>query len=81
MVKIDFSFETRYGMFRDALHLPDDHGLCPDQIAAMQQERMKSWLDALDNPPAPKAEIVELDGVRYEKVCNDGKIILTPVGA
>lgn len=80
MVKIDFSFETRYGTYRDALHLPDGHGLTPEQIAALQRKRMESWLDALDNPPAPEPEILELDGVRYEKVAIDGKIILSPVG-
>ena len=25
MIKIDFEFDTPYGVFRDALHLPDDH--------------------------------------------------------
>jgi hypothetical protein len=68
MIKIDFEFDTRHGKFRDALHLPEDHGFSQEQIAAMQQERLDNWLFAVENPPAPEPETVEIDGVTYEKV-------------
>lgn len=50
MVKIDFEFESTYGVFRDALHLPDDHGLSDAEIQAMKQHRFDNWC-AIVNPP------------------------------
>jgi hypothetical protein len=79
MVKIDFEFATTYGVFRDALYLPEDHTFTDDQIAAMKQERLDNWLFAVENPPAPEPETVEIDGVTYERVEIDGQIMLKPV--
>jgi hypothetical protein len=56
MMKIDFEFQTPYGVFRDALHLPEDHGLSQEQIEAMQQERLDNWLFAVENPPEAVSE-------------------------
>jgi hypothetical protein len=78
-IKIDFEFTTPYGKFRDALHLPDNHGLSQEQIAAMQQERLANWLFAVENPPEPEPETVEIGDVTYEKVEVDGQIVLKPV--
>ena len=55
-IKIIFEFETPYGVFRDALHLPEDHGLSQEQIAALQQERLDNWLFAVENPPEAVSE-------------------------
>ena len=44
MIKIDFEFDTPYGLFRDALHLQDDHGLSDAEIDAMKQQRVDNWL-------------------------------------
>jgi hypothetical protein len=55
-IKIIFEFETPYGVFRDALHLPEDHGLSQEQITAMQQERLDNWLFAVENPPEAVSE-------------------------
>ena len=52
-MKIDFSFETKYGRFGDALHLPDDHGLTDDEIEAMKQQRLTNWLAIIENPGEP----------------------------
>ena len=49
-MKIDFSFETKYGRFADALHLPDDHGLTDDEIEAMKQQRLVNWLAIIEAP-------------------------------
>ena len=49
MVKIDFEFDSPYGVFRDALHLPDDHGLSDDEIQALKQQRFDNWI-AIVNP-------------------------------
>jgi hypothetical protein len=58
-MKIDFEFTTPYGVFCDALHLPDDHMFTDEQIAAMKQERLDNWLFTIENPPEPK--IVEAE--------------------
>ena len=48
MVKIDFEIETKYGTYRDALHLEDDHGLSEEQIEAMKQQRADNWVTHID---------------------------------
>jgi hypothetical protein len=52
MVKIDFSYQSQYGTFADALHLPDDHGLTQDEINAMQQQRFDNWIAIITAPPS-----------------------------
>lgn len=52
MVKIDFEFESKYGVFRDALHLPEDHGMTDEQIDAMKQQRFDNWIAIIEAPPA-----------------------------
>ena len=44
MIKIDFEFDSQYGVFRDALHLPDDHGLNHEEIQALKQQRFDKWM-------------------------------------
>ena len=56
MIKIDFEFETQYGVFRDALYLPDDHTFTDEQITAMKQERLDNWLFVVENPPEAVSE-------------------------
>jgi hypothetical protein len=43
-MKIDFEFDTPHGLFRDALHLDDDHTFTDDEIQAMKQERVDNWI-------------------------------------
>lgn len=50
-MKIDFEFQTQHGVFRDALHLPDDHGLTEEQIQTMKQERLDNWLAIVTAQP------------------------------
>jgi hypothetical protein len=50
MIKIDFEFDAGvYGVFRDALHLSEDHGLTDAEIDALKQERFDNW-SAIVNP-------------------------------
>jgi hypothetical protein len=79
MIKIDFEFETKYGKFRDALYLPEDHSYTNEQIDSIKQERLDNWIYVVETPPLPSPETVELDGVVYEKVEIDGQIVLKPV--
>lgn len=51
MVKIDFQFDTPYGKFADALHLPDNHGLSEAQIQAMKEQRRDNWIAIVSAPP------------------------------
>ncbi len=69
MIKIDFEFDTPHGMFRDALHLPDDHAFTEDEIQAMKEQRRDNWIAVVTAPPVeePAPEYVEIDGVRYVK--------------
>ena len=68
-MKIDFEFQTQYGVFRDALHLPDDHAFTDDEIQAMKQQRLDNWVALVSTPPVEEEqEYVEIDGVRYAKV-------------
>jgi hypothetical protein len=78
MIKIDFEFTTPYGVFRDALHLPEDHAYTEEQITAMKQERLDNWVYAVENPP-PNPDYVVIDGVQYEKIEIDGQVVLKPV--
>lgn len=69
-MKIDFEFDTTHGVFRDALHLPDDHGLTDEQIEEMKRERVRAWIAVVTAPAVeePEQDYIEIDGVRYAKV-------------
>ncbi len=51
-MKIDFEFTTPHGLFRDALHLPDDHSFSDVEIEAMKQQRVDNWIAVVTAPPA-----------------------------
>lgn len=51
MISIEFEFDTQYGTFRDALVLPDDHGLTDSELDAMKQQRLDNWIAVITAPP------------------------------
>jgi hypothetical protein len=51
MIKIIFEFDTRFGVFRDALHLPLGHTYTEEDVAAMKQQRLDNWLAIVTAPP------------------------------
>lgn len=55
MIKIDFSFDTHYGVYRDALYLDDNHNLTEQEIEAMKQERVNNWIAVIESPPEPES--------------------------
>lgn len=59
-MKIDFEFDTPHGLFRDALHLPDDHTFTDEEIQAMKQQRVDNWIAVITAPAeeVPPAEEV-----------------------
>lgn len=66
-MKIDFEFDTPHGVFRDALHLPDDHRLSDAEIQAMKEQRRDNWIAVVTAPPVVR-DIKDVDGVVYEKL-------------
>lgn len=48
-MKLDFEYITQYGVFRDALQIDDT--MSAEQIEAMKQERLKAWINFIENPP------------------------------
>ena len=62
MIKIDFEFDSPHGVFRDALHLPEDHTFTDDEIQAMKQQRYDNWW-AIVNPPPEDVVNVEVTDV------------------
>jgi hypothetical protein len=77
-MKIDFEYTTVHGKFRDALHLPDDHGLSDAEIEDIKVQRRDNWI-AVVTAPSVEPDTVEIDGVTYEKVEIDGQTVLKPV--
>lgn len=51
MQQIVFEADTKYGTYRDALYLPDDHGLTDAEIEALKQQRVDNWLAIIEAPP------------------------------
>lgn len=54
-MKIDFFFDTQYGKFCDALHLPDDHTFSEEEIQALKQQRLDNWIAVVTAPPSEEA--------------------------
>jgi len=48
MIKIDFSFDTQYGVYRDALHLDDNHSFT-EQVEEIIEEPTEEFLEEVDN--------------------------------
>lgn len=59
MIKIDFDFNTDYGVFRDALHLPNDHTFTDEEIQAMKQQRVDNWIAIVTTPPAEEVPLTK----------------------
>jgi hypothetical protein len=79
MIKIDFEIQNeKYGVYRDALYLPDDHTFSNAEIESMKQERYDNWVNVIENPPVVEEvtpvveenpeDYVEINGVKYKKV-------------
>jgi hypothetical protein len=56
------------------LHLADGHGLNDEQIEAMKAERRDAWVAVVTAPAVeePEQDYIEIDGVRYAKVSDNG---------
>ena len=56
-MKRNFSFDTEYGVFSDAISLPDDHTFTDNEIEAIKKERLSNWIAILEAPPSE--EVIE----------------------
>lgn len=54
-MKIDFEFQTPHGLFRDALHLADDHSFTEAEIELMKQQRVDNWIAVVTAPAVEEA--------------------------
>ena len=57
-MKINFSFDTQYGTFNDAIHLPDDHTYTDAELETMKQTRLDNWIAIITAPPVENLEEV-----------------------
>lgn len=52
MIIIPYQFSTEEGVYKDELHLEDDHQLTQEEIELIKQDRLKWWLKTLpENRP------------------------------
>jgi len=59
-MKIDFQFQTEYGLFSDALVLPDDHIYTDAELETMKQTRLDNWITIITAPPVENLkEVIE----------------------
>ena len=62
-MKIDFEITKNGYTYRDAIVLPDDHGMTEAEINAMKQARFDAWYEIVTNPPeepAPEEPVSEI---------------------
>ena len=48
MIKIDFEFNTQYGIFRDAIYIPENHSYNIEEIENIKQQRLNNWISIVD---------------------------------
>jgi hypothetical protein len=77
-IKVEFEFQTEYGVYRDALYLADDHAYSEEEIDAMKQERVDNWIAVITAPPPPPLpEDTVVDSIPADAVLVED----SPVGA
>lgn len=69
-MKIDFEFDTAHGVFRDALHLQDNHTFSSEEIEQMKIQRRDNWIAAVTAPPVEEviSNALEIAGETYQKL-------------
>lgn len=58
MARIEFEFDSEFGVYRDAIVLPDNHGLSKAKIEEIKQTRFENW----------KAHIIAASEVTEEEI-------------
>lgn len=55
MISVDFSFDTKYGKFADAIWFPDDAPMTDEEVEAEKQRRLDNWIAIIETPSEPEA--------------------------
>lgn len=50
-MQIRFEFQTKYGVYKDALNLSEDHGLSEEEIEVLKQQRVDRWVYNIEHKP------------------------------
>lgn len=67
-MKVDFFFDTQYGRFCDALHLPDEHTLTEAELEGMKKQRLDNWIAVITAPQMEEiAPIADESMLRVEE--------------
>lgn len=53
MIRIEFESQTPYGLFKDSLVLPENHGMTEEQIEKLKADSVQAFIDAFTAEPAP----------------------------
>jgi hypothetical protein len=64
-MKIDFEYTTDYGVFRDAITLPDNHSYTDDELEAMKVSRRDKWIAVVTAPSEDTRVSIDVDGETY----------------
>ena len=64
-MKIDFEYATDYGVFRDAITLPDNHSYTDDELEAMKVSRRDKWIAVVTAPSEDTRVSIDVDGETY----------------
>jgi hypothetical protein len=59
MAKIDFQVETKYGVYGDAIFVPDDAPMSIDEIEAEKQRRVANWIAHIETPAVEEPVVPE----------------------
>lgn len=76
-MKIDFCVETEIGKYCDSLYLDKEY--TSEEIENMKQIRVNNWLELVRNPPELNLNLIEIDGIKYQKIESNGQLILEPL--
>jgi hypothetical protein len=60
-MQIRFEYQTKYGIFKDALNIPDDHSYTDEELEIMKTERVEKWIYNIENAP-PIDETFQSEG-------------------
>lgn len=77
MIKIDFEKTSEDGLliYRDAIHLEDDHTLSDADIEAIKQTRFDRWYIAVTTPAV---EEVQVDVIPTDPVVEEVQVDVIP---
>jgi hypothetical protein len=54
-MKIDFQVETKYGVYGDAILVPDDAPMTDEEVEAEKQRRVDNWIAIIETPAIEEA--------------------------